>query len=77
MVSEPHQYIPIIKVTLISPDISEDDLLSHCEEFGKIMKSVELQQTQRSYYIAFENVTQAQSAFFGLKKYKDIQTSRP
>ena len=67
MAQIPHQHIPIIKVTVLSDDITEEMVFTDCSQYGTVARIKKIEK-QNSYYVVFENADESKKAFNALKE---------
>ena len=76
MTQTPHQHIPILKITVLTDDITEDDIMDLCCQFGTVSRIKQLL-NQKSYYVVYTEVEDCKEAFVELQKNESLYITHP
>ena len=76
MTQKPHEHIPILKITVLTDDITEDDIMDMCCQYGTISRIKQLP-NQKSYYVVYSTVEDCKDAFVELQKNELLYITHP
>ena len=77
MTSLPHQFIPILKITMLSNEINKQFLYELCSQYGNISRFKSLPTQPNIIYVAYQTVEQMKFAFQELQQNQLLLISKP